>query len=623
MASGRRHPMPGIKLRLIISLAVAACVFLFTNSGAFNTFDVQLSDRVYQSESVNSLPITIVRIDEKTLTAMQSQPSEWSRQVYADLLDKLNESERRPAVIAFDLMFTGHKSDTAGDIAFAEAAKKYGNVIAGTNASFSLHQNKIESIAYPYEELREAADEGLVNCTPDRYDYVTSAYTGMRFDGKWHDSLAVSILKKFADYVKSHPEYANNHPEYADISVKDYSAEETNRYRFSYSVASGNYDCVSMIDILDGTLKGSDFANSIVMVGAYAPGLQDDFPVLFSAKGQSSSRMYGVEIHANITQAIYEGRLQTEANRLVMAAVYALICGLICFLLLRTGIVKGVLLCLGTALLYIIVSVIFYKNGVYILLLKMLLCCVLLGVGAVVYHYLSARYEKQKINKAFRMYVAPEIVDDVAGSGSYELQLGGRHKDIAVLFVDIRGFTTMSENLAPEEVVDILNEYFGVITDAIFKNKGTLDKFIGDAAMAVFNSPFDLDDYVYRAVMTACDIAKASEALGEKLMERFGKKVSYGIGVNCGEAIIGNIGSTFRMDYTAIGDTVNTASRLESNAKAGEILISEEVKKRLEGRIETEAMVTSHRLIMLRSNPGTPLTLLKPESPGPGWPLRS
>ena len=588
MASGRRHPMPDIKLRLIISLAVAVCVFLFTNSGAFNTFDVQLSDRVYQSESVNSLPITIVRIDEKTLTAMQSQPSEWSRQVYADLLDKLNESERRPAVIAFDLMFTGHKSDTAGDIAFAEAAKKYGNVIAGTNASFSLHQNKIESIAYPYEELREAADEGLVNCTPDRYDYVTSAYTGMRFDGKWHDSLAVSILKKFADYVKSHPEYANNHPEYADISVKDYSAEETNRYRFSYSVASGNYDCVSMIDILDGTLKGSDFANSIVMVGAYAPGLQDDFPVLFSAKGQSSSRMYGVEIHANITQAIYEGRLQTEANRLVMAAVYALICGLICFLLLRTGIVKGVLLCLGTALLYIIVSVIFYKNGVYILLLKMLLCCVLLGVGAVVYHYLSARYEKQKINKAFRMYVAPEIVDDVAGSGSYELQLGGRHKDIAVLFVDIRGFTTMSENLAPEEVVDILNEYFGVITDAIFKNKGTLDKFIGDAAMAVFNSPFDLDDYVYRAVMTACDIAKASEALGEKLMERFGKKVSYGIGVNCGEAIIGNIGSTFRMDYTAIGDTVNTASRLESNAKAGEILISEEVKKRLEGRIETE-----------------------------------
>ena len=142
MASGRRHPMPGIKLRLIISLAVAVCVFLFTNSGAFNTFDVQLSDRIYQSESVKSLPITIIRIDEKTLTTMQSQPSEWSRQVYADLLEKLNADERRPAVIAFDMMFTGHKSDAAGDVAFAEAAKKYGNVIVGTNAAFSLHSTE-------------------------------------------------------------------------------------------------------------------------------------------------------------------------------------------------------------------------------------------------------------------------------------------------------------------------------------------------------------------------------------------------------------------------------------------------------------------------------------------------
>ena len=108
--------------------------------------------------------------------------------------------------------------------------------------------------------------------------------------------------------------------------------------------------------------------------------------------------------------------------------------------------------------------------------------------------------------------------------------------------------------------------------------------------MAVFNSPFDLDDYVYRAVMTACDIAKASEALGEKLMERFGKKVSYGIGVNCGEAIIGNIGSNFRMDYTAIGDTVNTSARLEANAPGGTVYISRSCADRLEGRIKFEPL---------------------------------
>lgn len=146
----------------------------------------------------------------------------------------------------------------------------------------------------------------------------------------------------------------------------------------------------------------------------------------------------------------------------------------------------------------------------------------------------------------------------------------------------------MSESLKPDDVVEILNEYFDVITTAVFDNKGTLDKFIGDAAMAVFNSPFDLDDYVFRAVNAAQDIAKGSVKLAERLQERFGRTVSYGIGVNCGEATIGNIGSKFRMEYTAIGDTVNTASRLESNAGAGEILISNEVKERLKDRITTE-----------------------------------
>ena len=121
----------------------------------------------------------------------------------------------------------------------------------------------------------------------------------------------------------------------------------------------------------------------------------------------------------------------------------------------------------------------------------------------------------------------------------------------------------MSESLNPEEVVEILNEYLALTTNAIFKNGGTLDKFIGDATMAVFNAPFDLDDYIFKSVCAAKDIAAGSEMIDEMFKERFGKSVSFGIGVNCGEAVVGNIGCEFRMDYTAIGDTVNTAARLE------------------------------------------------------------
>ena len=111
----------------------------------------------------------------------------------------------------------------------------------------------------------------------------------------------------------------------------------------------------------------------------------------------------------------------------------------------------------------------------------------------------------------------------------------------------------MSESLEPEQVVDILNSYLNLTTNSIFSNGGTLDKFIGDATMAVFNAPFDLDDYVYKAVKTAWDIVCGGNAIESKFREKYGKSVAFGVGVNCGPAVVGNIGWDFRMVYTAIG----------------------------------------------------------------------
>ena len=204
--------------------------------------------------------------------------------------------------------------------------------------------------------------------------------------------------------------------------------------------------------------------------------------------------------------------------------------------------------------------------------------------------YAEEAIEKHKITTAFKKYVAPQVVEEIAKSGKYHIKLGGEKRDIAVLFVDIRGFTTLSENLETEKVVDIINRYLNLTTNAIFANGGTLDKFIGDATMAVFNSPFDLDDYVFRAVKTAKDIVDGGAAIENEFMEKYGRSVAFGVGVNCGEAVVGNIGCDFRMDYTAIGDTVNTASRLESNAKRGQILISEAVYERVKDRITAEAI---------------------------------
>ncbi len=159
-----------------------------------------------------------------------------------------------------------------------------------------------------------------------------------------------------------------------------------------------------------------------------------------------------------------------------------------------------------------------------------------------------------------------------------------------MLFVDVRGFTTMSEMLSPPQVVEILNRYLTLIADCILKNGGTLDKFVGDAAMAFWGAPLPQEDYVMRAVQAAADMVNGSKALSEELMAQFGRTVSFGIGVHVGEAVVGNIGSPQRMDYTAIGDTVNTSARLEANAPGGTIYISRAVADALEGRIRTTSL---------------------------------
>ena len=173
--------------------------------------------------------------------------------------------------------------------------------------------------------------------------------------------------------------------------------------------------------------------------------------------------------------------------------------------------------------------------------------------------------------------------------GKSALALGGKTTNIAVLFVDVRGFTAMSEALDAQTVVEIINRYLTLTTDCIMKNHGTLDKFVGDCTMAVWNAPVAQEDPVYLACRAALDMVEGSVGLNEELYQRYGRKVSFGVGVNWGPAVVGNIGAPRRMDYTAIGDTVNTAARLEANAPGGTVLISRSVADALGNR----AVVTS------------------------------
>ena len=217
------------------------------------------------------------------------------------------------------------------------------------------------------------------------------------------------------------------------------------------------------------------------------------------------------------------------------------------------------------------------------------------------------RMEKQHITDVVQHYVDPSILSEVLRDDQSRKE--GQMVEIAVMFADIRGFTSLSEQLEPREIVKLLNDYLTVADRAIKKYGGTLDKFIGDAVMAFWEVTAERRDAAYLACSTAAEIIRESQPLAEMASERYGRRVSFGIGVDMGPAIVGNIGSPERMDYTAIGKAVNTSSRLESIAPSDTIYISRAVARELGERVQTRSLGTDIRLKGMAS----PVEVLKLE----------
>jgi len=193
--------------------------------------------------------------------------------------------------------------------------------------------------------------------------------------------------------------------------------------------------------------------------------------------------------------------------------------------------------------------------------------------------------EKEMIKRAFTRYVAREVVEEILKDPE-QLVLTGERREVTVLFCDIRGFTPLSERLSPEQVVSLLNEFYNLMIETTFKHDGTLDKFLGDAVMAVFGAPIAHPDHAIRAVKTAVDMRSGVEELNVRRVAEGKEPIRIGIGVSLGEVVAGTVGTEERMEYTVIGDSVNLAARLESNAKPGRILISHRTYERVHDLVE-------------------------------------
>ncbi len=567
--------------RAITCLVCGAIAFVAVFTGALRTVDKTAEDLLYHNASNINGEIRIIKIDDRTMNQL-GDLSAWDRNVYAQVVEKLCVSEDiRPAVIGFDVLFSSEKTED-GDARFAAVCEEYGNVVTAfsyvftkdlftdENGNLIVSNMSVQEKVVPYEALCAVTDQGFANALMDEDDSVIRS-SMLYYDeknGTRTRSFSAAVYETYMEEVGEKVEYPT------DEMVMG----------FRYSGEISDYENVSLIDVLDGTIPAETFDDCIVLVGAYAAGMQDAYFVPVD-RGQ---QMYGVEIHANVIQAIMEGRTLTVVPKWLDGIIASLVIVLLVLICEKLSVAKVVIASLTTIVIKLLAGFFLFHAGYSSNVLVIPVMTVVVAIYYVALHYYRARAAKRSIEQAFSKYVAPQVVDEIAKNGTYELKLGGENRDIAVLFVDIRGFTPLSESLEPEQVVDILNGYLELTTRSIFRHGGTLDKFIGDATMAVFNAPFDTEDYVYKAILAAWDIVQGGNKIEKEYLSRYGKQVGFGVGINCGPAVVGNIGCEFRMDYTAIGDTVNTAARLEANAPKGTIYISESVYKLVRDRVIVE-----------------------------------
>jgi adenylate cyclase len=315
---------------------------------------------------------------------------------------------------------------------------------------------------------------------------------------------------------------------------------------------------ISISDILDNVIKPDDLQGKIVLIGATAVGIYDLRVTPFSPV------MPGVEKHANVISSILENRF-IRAVSLSANLIVLLLSGCLLSILIPRFKAAGASAVAGIFLILVLLSgyYLFAKNGLWINIAYPSINILFIFISVTAYNYAVEEKRARKIRAMFSSYVTEKIVNELIKNPGMA-KLGGERREITVLFSDVRGFTSLSEKHSPEEVVSILNEYLGEMTDIVFKWEGTLDKFIGDAILAFWGAPMKQENHAELAVKCALNMVKRLEELQQKWQAEGKPVLDCGIGINTGEVLVGNIGAEGKkMDYTVIGDHVNLGSRVE------------------------------------------------------------
>lgn len=524
----------------------------------------------FNSQYVNK-DIVIVWLDDDTLNKMSMRYQEIWRSIYTDLLNKI--IIQKPKAIAVDVVF---KWSTLEDNDLFDLLNKNSNLIIWTEVISEIGQNWKPEISQLKEILWQTWLTSLWEVSTIQYNYL-----GLNNDSFLDNSIFSSkdlknIIPVYGEdsYWKPFPLPLSIKTYFAANNIANYKVESDGIYFKDKKIPLDNwnfnvnffikdyikdYEFISFKDALDNSY---DFKDKIVFIWATASDIHDEFLTPLTP----NSFTPWVVFHANAYNTISSWKFLYYNNIYTFLFINLLFLVLLYLVVewsnsIKDWLIKSISIIVSFVVFSISLFILFW---IYIEVTPFLICYILLSLVLYFEKYLNERKSKDEIKSMFSKYMSEDVINNLIANWIENLQLGWMQKEMTVFFSDLAWFTDLSENLEPVDLGKILNVYFSAMSDIILENKWTIDKFIWDAIMAFWNAPLDQIDHADLACITAIKQREVLSIVREELV-KMGKNIfiDMRIWINTGKSVIWNFGSQKRYDYTALGDTVNLASRLE------------------------------------------------------------
>ena len=562
---------------LLIGFGLTFLVALLTLLDAFTVVELKSIDWRFELRGPRpqTVPAVIVAIDDESLNGWSDKNNVshympdrwvWPRDFHGQVVRNLKEAGA--LLVAFDVVFSeSSKSLPKQDTDFGDAAKAAGNVIfAERHVVKAKGALKTETIIPPLERAKR--DKGHIVAEPGVDNFMRSLRP-LYFNSNYQPdpekpSIDLAVLREFVAGKPVAPKYdaRTNEVSIGDLKVpiNEYGTTDIN-----YLGPPGTVPTYPYHDVYYKTMDMSAFKDKIVYIGSTTDILHDNHRTPFASKGKL---MPGVELHIHFLDTMLTGQYLQKFPQWMELLTILVLGMMTSFLAFRANALKGGSFALIIGVVYAgLVVYLFDAENVILPMVAPLTAVALSFAGLAVYRSVVEEKRARDTRKMFSKYVSKSIVDEILKNPG-AVKLGGEVKEVTILFSDVRGFTAMSEKLSAPEVVEVLNEYLTAMVDIVIAHDGTLDKYVGDAIMAVWGSPLYDPEHKQKALRTAVQMMEVLDELKVKWRAEGKPEMDIGIGLNTGHVVAGNMGHPdFKMDYTVIGDDVNLAARMESANK--------------------------------------------------------